>query len=148
MRVSHRVQYAVRAVFDIAHQANGDRPAQLREVAGRQAIPPPFLEQICRQLCRAGILTGRRGPGGGYLMARDPSAVTIADIVRAVEGQRAFEIADRERGAARRVSERLWSDLGAAMGRALGSVTVRDLCERAERGGVPPRGSEPYHYFI
>lgn len=147
MKVSHKVQYAVRAVFDIAHQADG-KPAQARDVARRQAIPPPFLEQITRQLCRAGVLTARRGPRGGYRLARDPSEISIADIFRAVEGPRALRIADRERGAARRVTERLWSDLGLALGRVLGGVTIQDLCERAERAGVPRRGSQPYHYVI
>jgi Rrf2 family protein len=146
LKISHEVQYAVRAVFDIAHQAD-TKPAQLRSVARRQAIPSPFLERICRKLCAAGILRGRRGPGGGYRLAREPGEITVGDIVRAVEGQKAFHIADRELGAARRVSTRLWADLGLALARTLDGVTVRDLSLRAERAGVPRRG-QWYDYAI
>src|SRR5437867_4454185 len=82
MKVSHKIQYAVRAVFDIAHHVDG-RPAQTHEVARRQAIPPPFLEQICRPLRAAGILAGRRGPRGGYRLALDADKISIADVVPA-----------------------------------------------------------------
>ena len=122
MKVSHKVQYAVRAVFDIAHGADG-RPAQLRDVARRQAIPAAFLEQICRQLGRAGIVAARRGPGGGYKLARPPEAITIGDIMRAIDGQRAFTLADKERGGARRVIEPIWGELGLALSSACDGIS-------------------------
>jgi len=147
MKVSHKVQYAVRAVFDIAHGCDG-RPAQLRDVARRQAIPVAFLEQICRQLGRAGIVLARRGPGGGYKLARAPEAISIGDIVRAIEGQRAFDLADKERGGARRVIEPVWGELSGTLASACDAITIRDLSHRAERGGLPRRGAPTYDYSI
>jgi Rrf2 family protein len=147
IRISHKVQYAVRAVFDIAH-ATDERPALLHDVARRQAIPLPFLEQICRQLKAAGILVGRRGPLGGYRLARAPALVSVGDVIRAVEGEAAFELHDRERGGARRVIEPLWTELGAALAGACDAVHMDELSRRAERGGVPRRGAPTLDYSI
>lgn len=147
MKVSQKVQYALRAVFDLAHGSDTS-PVQLRELAERQAIPLPFLEQICRLLCRAGVVVARRGPGGGYRLARPPEDVSVGDLVRAIEGPQAFALAGRERGEARRVAEPLWTELGAGLANACDGVTLRELSLRAERGGLLRRGAPIMDYSI
>lgn len=85
MRVSARVDYAVRALAELA--AAGDAsPVKGEVLAARQEMPLNFLENILRDLRRAGIVDTRRGASGGYRLARPAAAVTIADVIRVVEG--------------------------------------------------------------
>ena len=84
MRVSAKVDYALRAAAELA-AADGD-PIKREAIAGAQGIPVPFLEQILLALKRAGIVSTRRGPDGGYWLARPAAEVTLGEIIRAVEG--------------------------------------------------------------
>ena len=85
MRISAKVDYAVRALCEIAAQS-GDAPVKADEIARAQDIPHSFLENILVDLRRAGFVRSLRGQVGGYRMAASPSAITIADVIRAVEG--------------------------------------------------------------
>ena len=76
MRLSLQVQYAICAVFDLAYNGVGE-PMQGRVISARQAIPARFLEQIFRRLRRAELVDGKRGPGGGYTLARAPGEITL-----------------------------------------------------------------------
>ena len=85
MRATQQVRYAIYGVFDLAYHG-GSRPVPLAEVGERQAIPARYLEQIFQKLRRAGLVTSKRGPGGGYRLARRPDAIALAEVVRAVQG--------------------------------------------------------------
>jgi Rrf2 family protein len=85
MRISAKVDYAVRALCEIAaHPA--DVPLKAEQIATAQEIPLSFLENILVDLRRAGFVRSLRGQVGGYRMARPASEITIADVIRAVEG--------------------------------------------------------------
>lgn len=85
MRISAKVDYAVRALCELAaHQA--DVPLKAEQIATAQEIPLSFLENILVDLRRAGFVRSLRGQVGGYRMARPASGITIADVIRAVEG--------------------------------------------------------------
>ncbi|HXS47741.1 MAG TPA: Rrf2 family transcriptional regulator, partial [Solirubrobacterales bacterium] len=84
MRVSAKADYAVRAAAELA--AAGDEPVKGERLAEAQDIPLQFLEHILLELKHHGIVRARRGAKGGYWLAKPADAVTIADIVRAVEG--------------------------------------------------------------
>jgi Rrf2 family protein len=85
MRISAKVDYAVRAMCEIAaHQA--DVPLKAEQIASAQEIPLSFLENILVDLRRAGFVRSLRGQVGGYRMARPAAEITIADVIRAVEG--------------------------------------------------------------
>ena len=84
MRVSAKVDYALRAAAELA-SAEG-RPLKREAIAAAQGIPDPFLEQILLALKRAGIVRTRRGPEGGYWLARPAAEVSLAEVIRAVEG--------------------------------------------------------------
>jgi Rrf2 family protein len=85
MRVSARVDYAVRALVQLA--ADESRmPVKAEHLATSQEIPPKFLLEILRQLKQKKLLVSRRGPEGGYVLARPADQITIADVIRAVEG--------------------------------------------------------------
>ena len=88
MLVSTKGRYALRVMVDLAeHQAAGRIP--LKEIAARQGISEKYLENILATLVRANMLSGMRGKGGGYMMAKDPAEVRAGDILRAVEGSTA-----------------------------------------------------------
>jgi len=84
MRVTARGDYAVRAAVELA--AADGAPRKVAEVAAAQAIPPRFLENILLALRRAGLVQSRRGANGGFRLARQPEEITIANVLRAVEG--------------------------------------------------------------
>ena len=85
MRVTTRTRYAIRALYDLAFHRRG-QSALAKEIAARQQIPLRFLEQILQDLRRAGLIEARRGPHGGYALARLPAEITLADVLRAVRG--------------------------------------------------------------
>jgi len=85
VRVTARVDYAVRALVQLAADASVT-PVKAEHLATTQEIPPKFLLEILRQLKQHKLLISRRGPEGGYLLARPPSKISIADVIRAVEG--------------------------------------------------------------
>jgi Rrf2 family iron-sulfur cluster assembly transcriptional regulator len=85
MRFSQQAQYAICGMFDLAY--NGESlPVQVRVIGDRQRIPARYLEQIFQRLRKAELVRGKRGPGGGYVLARPASAITLRHIVEAVEG--------------------------------------------------------------
>lgn len=85
MKLSNKGRYGVRAIFDIAFHNHG-KATQIKDIAERQAIPPRFLEQIFQDLKRAGLVSSKRGPRGGYQLALSPAEIRIGDIIRALEG--------------------------------------------------------------
>ncbi len=82
--------YGVRAVLDVA-RAHGDGRRKTREIAEAMNIPTRYLSQLLALLVRADILTATAGPSGGYELAREPGAITLLDVVEAVEGPVALE---------------------------------------------------------
>ena len=153
MKLSNKGRYAVRALFDIAFHNDGG-PTQVRDIAERQAIPPRFLEQIFQDLKRAGIVGSKRGPQGGYSLARRPVDIRLGDVVRALEGP--IALGDRETGPrrtqmsadARRVTESIFRDLSSRVESCFDAVTIADVCERAEQLGLRRPGAQRHVYVI
>ena len=90
MRVSAKVDYALRAAIELAVAA----PAQVKgeRIATAQAIPQKFLENILADLRNGGLVASQRGADGGYRLARAPAEITVADVIRVVEGPIAAKI--------------------------------------------------------
>ena len=85
MRISAKVDYAVRAAVELA-AASAEKPVKAEAIANAQGIPLNFLENILGELRHAGIVRSHRGAEGGFRLAKPPEKVTVADIMRAVEG--------------------------------------------------------------
>lgn len=83
MRLTAKTDYALRAVCQLASRPVGATSDRISEA---EAIPQRFLEAILRDLRRAGLVTSRRGPDGGHALAVDPAALTVADVIRAIDG--------------------------------------------------------------
>ena len=84
MRISAKADYAVRAALELA--ASDGEPVKGERLAEAQGIPLQFLEHILLELKHARLIQARRGAKGGYWLARDPASITVADVIRAVEG--------------------------------------------------------------
>lgn len=153
MKLSNKGRYAVRALFDIAFYNDG-RPTQVKDIAERQSIPPRFLEQIFQDLKRAGIVGSKRGPQGGYSLARRAADIRLGDVIRALEGP--IMLGDREPGAspheagnaARRVTELVFRDLSTRIEACFDEVTIADICGRADQVGLRRPGAQRYVYVI
>ena len=85
MRLSTQSRYGVRAIFDIAYHSEG-LETQVKDMSRRQGISPRYLEQIFQKLKRAGIVSSKRGPSGGYFLIKKPEEITVGEIVRVTEG--------------------------------------------------------------
>jgi Rrf2 family protein len=85
MRISAKVDYAVRAAVELAAAQDG-RPVTAERIATTQAVPLNFLENILGELRHAGIVRSQRGADGGFRLAKPANEISIADVIRAVEG--------------------------------------------------------------
>ena len=86
VKVSTRGDYASRALLSLSLHAAEAGPTSVRDIAERTGLPQPYLEQILLALKGAGLVRSKRGVGGGYILAREPSTITLGDIVSAVDG--------------------------------------------------------------
>ena len=141
MKVSTRGDYACRALLSLAMHADGT-PTSVRDIADRTALPQPYLEQILLAVKGAGLVRSKRGVGGGYVLARDPSQITLAQIVSAVDGP--IEVGDfgmpHQNGACDHEGQcvllAVWADVGEHMRKLLESQTLADVAAIA-RGQAP-----------
>jgi len=133
LKLSTKGQYGVRAMFEIARGYPG-KPVTIREISERQEVSVAYLEQILNKLRRAGLIRSIKGPGGGYLLSREPGDVTIASILKELEGPVAItSCLDPEEGCSRVegcVTHLLWRALGAKIEAFLETITLRDLVEK------------------
>ena len=149
LRPSRKMCHALEAVLDIAC-GNGSDPVRSSEITRRQGIPKRYIEQVMQRLVRAGVLTGVRGPRGGYRLAGERRRVTVGAIARVVYELDEDDGADRGRGGdggegggselAREVIQPLWRDIESDVMARLDAITIDDLCGRAvSRGGADQR---------
>jgi Rrf2 family protein len=129
MRISAKADYAVRAAVEMA--AAGDEPVKGERIAEAQDIPLQFLEHILLELKHARLVRARRGARGGYWLAQPPEEITLANVIRAVEGplaniQDLAPEATKYAGNAEQLSE-VWIAVRASLRRVLENVTIADL---------------------
>jgi Rrf2 family transcriptional regulator, iron-sulfur cluster assembly transcription factor len=139
LRPSKKLVFAIEAVLDIAYNA-GSLPVQSVDITDRQGIPRRYLEPVLQHLVRAKILTGVRGPRGGYRLARERRRITVGEIVRVVRAlERGEDVSDRSSGHALgvKVVRPLWHELREEVMTRLDKVTIEDLCLRAQQAGIP-----------
>jgi Rrf2 family protein len=138
MRVSAKVDYAVRAAIELAAEA-GEGPVKGERIATAQGIPPKFLENILLDLRHAGLVSSQRGAEGGYWLARAPEEITVADVIRAVEGPiasvRGVRPDELEYTGSAEPLRDVWLDLRTALRGVLEHVTLADLVARTRSSG-------------
>ncbi len=150
MKLSNKGRYGVRAIFDIAFHGDG-RATQIKDISERQSIPPRFLEQIFQDLKRAGLVTSKRGPKGGYALAVPAREIRLGDIVRALEGTIAIASPASAVDTARRsqsVVEAAFTELSNNIEGCFDALTIQDLCDRGDADGVRRSPPQRYVYSI
>ena len=133
MRVSQKAEYALRAMLDLALHAPSQGGTRSSEIAKRTGVPRKFLEAILLDLHKAGFVSSKRGPDGGHWLSRDPSRVTVASILEAIDGPTA--VADRGgpgASAADACLHRLWTRVDGAVSAVVSSVTLEQLRREAD----------------
>jgi Rrf2 family protein len=130
LRLSAKGQYGVRAMFEIAG-GYPDRPVTIREISERQDVSVAYLEQILNRLRKAGLIRSVKGPGGGYLLSRNPEEISIAAILNELEGPVAItSCLNPDEGCVRVdscVTHLLWKALGEQVQAFLQTITLRNL---------------------
>jgi len=150
MRLSRQVQYAICGVFDLAYNGCGE-PVQIRVISERQAIPSRYLEQIFQRLRRAGLVSSKRGPGGGYTLSRSPARISLREVVEAVEGPVADALQMKPAPESQVPAYRpdfLWPMLADRFGSVLDETSLEALCGAAVRADVERAEMDPPMYFI
>ena len=120
LSITTKSPYAVRALAELA-RSGGAGPVPIGELARRRDIPVQFLEQLFAALRRAGILKSQRGVKGGYSFARDPSSVTVLDVVELLDGPLGAD------------AEGIFAEATAATRAVLEGATIADVVERENR---------------
>jgi Rrf2 family protein len=129
MRVSAKVDYALRAMMELAAHADGLMTAE--QLASAQRIPPKFLESILAQLRSGGLVASQRGAEGGYRLARPADEISIAEVIRELEGPiatvRGARPDELEYSGAAAPLRDIWLELRAQMRGVLDETTLADL---------------------
>lgn len=132
MRLSTKGRYAVTAMMEIALN-DGKGPVTLAEISATQGISNSYLEQLFAQLRKHGLVKGLRGPRGGYRLARQPSEITVASILRAVD-EKIDTMRCNGEGNCRNgepcLTHELWSELSDALYQFLDGITLAEYVDR------------------
>jgi Rrf2 family transcriptional regulator, cysteine metabolism repressor len=147
MIFSTKAEYGVRVMVDLARRG-GAQPVALAEIAEAEGLPLAYLEHLVARLRRAGLVESRRGARGGYLLAREPAQITMAEVVEALEGRIApIEcISSSPDGTVRCVRESdpahicttkvLWTRVRAAIVQTLQETTLAELIPTTPKKAV------------
>jgi Rrf2 family cysteine metabolism transcriptional repressor len=128
LSITTKSPYAIQALTELG-RAGREAPVPIAELARRRQIPIQFLEQLFSVLRRAGLLRSFRGVKGGYAFARDPSTITVLEVVELLDGKLGGDAGG------------IFADAAAAAREILASVTLAELIEREEREA----GTAMYH---
>lgn len=134
MRIPMKVDYGVRALVDLALRAESGRPIRTADIAGRQNIPEPYLDQVLTTLNKFGFIRSRRGPQGGHVLAKAASEIRLSDVVETLEGRTApldcIDDMNECKLAVGCAQRSIWQDVEEAIHQVLTTTTVGDLAER------------------
>jgi len=143
LKISQKLEYAIRAMIELAERRDADTLVPAREIAERQQIPLRFLEQQLGSLSRAGLVESFRGAGGGCRIAADPASITVAHVADAIEGQIypvfCLEPSDHTCFADSRCGlQGFWADVARAVQEVFERTTVADLAARHRKMAPGP----------
>jgi Rrf2 family protein len=142
LKISQKLEYAMRAMIELALRREGGALVPAREIATAQQIPLRFLEQQLGALHKAGLVESFRGAGGGCRLAREPAEISMAEIADAIEGQLypmfCLEPTDHTCFADSRCGlQGFWGDVARAIERVFAETSVEDLVARHQRTATP-----------
>jgi Rrf2 family iron-sulfur cluster assembly transcriptional regulator len=139
MKITTRSSYTVRALIDLAQYSREGDPVRLSDISLREGISHAYLEQLFNRLKKVGVVKGRKGPGGGYTLDKDPGDILMGEVIRAVEGEEKLFLCTEEQGGAsgcRRypmcTTHHLWDRLSRKVHDYLNSISLTDMIREAE----------------
>ncbi len=141
MRVSAKGDYGIRALVELAHHT-GEGPVQSAEIARRQCIPEPYLDQLLTTLRRAGFIRSVRGPQGGHALLRAPAEIRLYDVIEALEGSLSPAPCTDEGGCSKPgvcAQREVWEQVRRATTDILNGVSIADLAEKEREATAAPR---------
>ena len=155
MKLTTMSRYGTRAVFDIAYHSAG-LPVQVKDIAERQQIPIKYLEQIFHKLKNTDFMKSERGPGGGYVLTKDPSKITVGDIIKGVKEDTdlvSCVCSSSEDGSpcsreGQCVTRSIWQRAARQITDYFNSVTMTDLCDEAKKKNIKKDAHHPFEYSI
>ena len=146
VRATQQLKYALYGIFDLAFYG-GRGPVSLQEIGARQGIPSRYLEQIFQRLRRAGLVSSKRGPGGGYLLAVPPQQISVADVIVAVQGA-LLSMGDTGVDGGSATPGFVWDLISEDLRRTLAAHTIADICRQAEERGLQRADGSRFMYEI
>ena len=150
LTLSNKIMYSIEAVVDIAYHSNG-RPVQSQRISSRQRTPGRYLEQSLQKLVKANILTGVRGPRGGYQLARERRRISVGEIVRIVtdiETENVVKNTLTDSEISEKVLNPMWGEIQNSFLEELNKITIDDLCIKANERGIQSEGRQTLDYAI
>jgi Rrf2 family iron-sulfur cluster assembly transcriptional regulator len=150
LTLSNKIMYSIEAVVDIAYYSNG-QPVQSQRISSRQRTPGRYLEQSLQKLVKANILTGVRGPKGGYRLARERRRISVGEIVCIVtdlETENAVENILTDSEISGKVLNPMWGKIQNTILEQLDKITIEDLCIKANERGIQSEGRQTLDYAI
>ncbi|MEM8604012.1 MAG: Rrf2 family transcriptional regulator [Cyanobacteria bacterium P01_H01_bin.121] len=132
MELSCKSEYALLALLELANAYQGGEPLQIRQIATQQNIPDRYLEQLLATLRRQGLVRSQRGAKGGYLLAREPKAITLLEIIECIEGTECKRSAATagDTTLETTIVHDIWDEVDQAVETILQKYTLQDLLER------------------
>jgi len=133
MKLSTKGRYGTRAMLDLAiHQS--EEPVNVKGIAERQGVSRRYLEQLMVRLTSRGLVRPVRGRSGGFVLARSPSQITVAEVVEALEGRINIVECVEDSSICERaplcVTREIWEEVSQAIARHLGQITLEDMAQR------------------
>jgi Rrf2 family transcriptional regulator, cysteine metabolism repressor len=128
MRISQKIEYACRAMAQLAKRRGSPQLTRLDDLAQTEVVSANFLVQILADLRHAGLVVSRRGKDGGYELAKEPSAITLSEIIEAIDPGMFDFVMSRE-GESGPTVAKVWMEVGKNMQSELNKVTVEDMMQ-------------------
>lgn len=145
MRLSTRGRFAVTAMMDLALRTSAS-PVPLQDIAVRHRISLSYLEQVFAKLRQHGLVESTRGPGGGYTLGRDASAITVADIIGAIEDKpdgRSYNAQGKTHSSTEAMTQDLWDALQTTVVAHMRTITLDTLVQQQRAKGVQIQERKP-----
>ena len=137
MKITTKGRYGLRALIDLAKYSEIE-PVSINSIATRQGISERYLEQLMTLLKKAGLIKSIRGAGGGYVLAREMSEISVGDVLRALEGSlesvecAGFREEDSCEAAGGCVTKYVWQKINESINRTVNEISLKQLVEESK----------------
>lgn len=147
MKITTKGRYGLRALIDLA-QYSEIEPVSISSIASRQGISERYLEQLMTMLKKAGLIKSIRGAGGGYVLAKELSEISVGDVLRALEGNlepvecNAFSQEDTCAAAGGCVTKYVWQRINESINKTVDEISLEQLVKESKSVNVNPSSAE------